>query len=45
MKIALIDIGVSKKAVGNGMEVRHFSLNNGGMVEKYKEPEEEHGTQ
>ena len=44
MKIALIDIGVSKKAVENRMEVRHFLLNNGEMVEKYREPEEEHGT-
>ena len=31
MKIALIDIGVSKKAVENRMEVRHFLLNNGEM--------------
>lgn len=44
MKIALIDIGVSKDDIGNEMEVRHFSLDNGKLVEKYKEPEEEHGT-
>lgn len=44
MKVALIDIGVSKNEIGNGMEVRHFSFDNGKLVEKYKEPEEEHGT-
>jgi hypothetical protein len=44
MKIALIDIGVSKNQIGNGIEVRHFSLDNGELVEKYKEPEEKHGT-
>lgn len=44
MKVALIDIGVSKNETGNGIEVRHFSFDNGTMVEKYKEPEEEHGT-
>lgn len=44
MKIALIDVGVSKTSIGNETKIRHFSLNNGEMVEKYKEPEEEHGT-
>lgn len=44
MKIALIDTGVSKNEIGNGIEVRHFSLDNGELVEKYKEPEEKHGT-
>lgn len=44
MKIALIDVGVSKNEIGNGIEVRHFSLDNGELVEKYKEPEEKHGT-
>lgn len=44
MKIALIDVGVSKTFIGNETKIRHFSLNNGEMVEKYKEPEEEHGT-
>lgn len=43
MKVALIDIGVSKKEIGDRMEVQHFSFVNGEMVEKYKEPEEEHG--
>lgn len=44
MKVALIDIGVSKNEVENKMMVRHFSFENGKMEEKYKEPEEEHGT-
>ena len=44
MKVALIDIGVSKNEIGNEMEVRHFSFDNGTIVEKYKEPDEEHGT-
>lgn len=44
MKVALIDIGVSRNEVGNKMLVRHFSFDNGKIVEKYKEPEEEHGT-
>jgi len=44
MKVALIDIGVSGNEVGNKMLVRHFSFDNGKIVEKYKEPEEEHGT-
>lgn len=43
MKVALIDIGVSKKEIGDRMDVQHFSFVNGEMVEKYKEPEEEHG--
>ena len=43
MKVALIDIGISKKEIGDRMDVQHFSFVNGEMVEKYKEPEEEHG--
>lgn len=44
MKIALIDVGISEKAVKNKMDVRHFYLESGKLVEKYHEPEEEHGT-
>lgn len=44
MKIALIDNGVSKNQIGNEIEVRHFSIDKGELVEKYKEPEEKHGT-
>lgn len=44
MKIALIDVGISKKAIESNMDVRHFFLDCGELVEKYKEPEEKHGT-
>lgn len=44
MRIALIDIGVSKDEIENWCKVQHFSLHNGKLVEKYKEPKEEHGT-
>ena len=44
MKIALIDVGISEKAVKTNMDVRHFYLESGELVEKYHEPEEEHGT-
>lgn len=44
MKIALIDIGVSQKEIDNSIEVRHFSFEKGELVEAYKEPKEDHGT-
>lgn len=44
MKIALIDVGISEKAIEGNMDVRHFFLDCGELVEKYKEPEEKHGT-
>lgn len=44
MKIALIDVGISKKAIESNMDVRHFFWDCGELVEKYKEPEEKHGT-
>lgn len=44
MKIALIDVGISKKAIESNMDVRHFFLDCGELVEKYKETEEKHGT-
>lgn len=44
MKIALIDVGISEKAIEGNMDVRHFFLDSGVLVEKYKEPEERHGT-
>lgn len=44
MKIALIDVGISKKAIESNMDIRHFFLDCGELVEKYKEPEEKHGT-
>lgn len=44
MKIALIDVGISKKAIESNMDVRHFFFDCGELVEKYKEPEEKHGT-
>lgn len=44
MKIALIDIGISKKEIDNSLEVRHFYLDKGELIEGYKEPKGDHGT-
>lgn len=44
MKIALIDVGVSRSEIENRIKIQHFCLDNGKLVEKYKEPEENHGT-
>jgi len=45
MTIALIDTGVLKSVINNKCEVRHFSLSEGKLVEKYIEPENSHGTE
>lgn len=44
MKIALIDTGISKNEINNKCEVKHFSLFKGALIEEYKEPENNHGT-
>ena len=38
MKVALIDTGISKNDIKNKYKVRHFSLHQNNLVEKYKEP-------
>lgn len=44
MKIALIDTGISEKEINSEYKIRHFSLDNNSLVEVYKEPLQDHGT-
>lgn len=44
MKIALIDTGISRDKINNKCEIRHFSLEKENLIEKYKKPENGHGT-
>ncbi|WP_077610057.1 S8 family serine peptidase [Clostridium sp. Marseille-P2415] len=44
MKVALIDTGISKNEINNRCEVRHFSLFKEALMEEYKEPGNNHGT-
>lgn len=45
MKVALIDTGISKNEINNRCRVKHFSLFKENLIEEYKEPVEEHGTE
>lgn len=44
MKVALIDTGISKNEINNRCEIRHFSLFKKALIEEYKEPGNNHGT-
>lgn len=44
MKVALIDTGISKNQINNRCEVKHFSLLKQALIEEYKEPVDNHGT-
>lgn len=44
MKIALIDTGICKKEIKNRSKVKHFSLLNEILSDKYEEPINNHGT-
>jgi len=44
MKVALIDTGISKNEINNRCEVRHFSFLKEALIEEYKEPGNNHGT-